>query len=189
MWHDTGAGPDGRSIQGVRPLGAEPRGLKTTTKLPRNPLIYHEKLLDFVMVCSGLQDLATLAQVTKSSDLEAVFPAYTVPFRDQEVAGSNPVAPTSSRSSYSKTIYETAVSTAMIVSWTKGAFSICPFPNCLTHNDSTGSCCTRTPGMPPGLEHARDDRRRRLSGIPVAGFLRLAWQMVLLACGFSSQAF
>jgi hypothetical protein len=30
-------------------------------KLPRNPLIYHEMLLDFVMVCSGLQHLTSLA--------------------------------------------------------------------------------------------------------------------------------
>ncbi len=30
-------------------------GQKATTKLPRNPLAYHDSLLDFVMVCCGLQ--------------------------------------------------------------------------------------------------------------------------------------
>jgi len=48
----------------LRPLGQKPRGRKRTTKLPRNPLIYHAKLLDFVMVCNGLQYPAIPPQTT-----------------------------------------------------------------------------------------------------------------------------
>jgi hypothetical protein len=33
---------------------------KPTTKLPRNPLVYHEILLNFAMVCCGLQCLQYL---------------------------------------------------------------------------------------------------------------------------------
>lgn len=37
--------------------------------IPRTPLIYRDKSLNCVAGCSGRRYLATLAQVTKSSDL------------------------------------------------------------------------------------------------------------------------
>jgi hypothetical protein len=49
-------------------------------EIPRNPLIYHRKSLNFVMVCNGLQDLATLAQTTKSLDLRYDFRVGAGPF-------------------------------------------------------------------------------------------------------------
>jgi hypothetical protein len=62
-----------------RPLGTGPRGRNRTTKLPRNPLIYHEILLGFVMDCNGLQYLAIVAQTTNSPDFRCDFPAANGP--------------------------------------------------------------------------------------------------------------
>ena len=38
-------------------------------RLPRTPVIYHRKSLDFVMVCNGLQYPAISSQTTKSPNL------------------------------------------------------------------------------------------------------------------------
>jgi hypothetical protein len=103
-----------------------------------------------------------------------------------------PVAPTKNAIPYRFGTCETTASAAMIVSWAKGVFSICPYPNRLTHNGSIGSEALAVRALqecPRAWSVDRDDLRRRLSGTPVAGFLRLALRMVLLVCGFHSQAF
>ena len=53
-YDDTGRADQVRDE--ITKLSDKPRGREPTTK----PLIYHETLLDFVMVCNGLQGLATL---------------------------------------------------------------------------------------------------------------------------------